>query len=209
MDGEKIKYRIGSNIATYRKQAGLTQAELAERINFSDKAVSKWERGESIPDVITLIQLAEQFDITLDELVGDPGLLKKATAPLGDVVRNIRKISVQKLSSILVWFMALLVYVVLSSVNVPKSWVAFVYAVPVNALVLLILRSAFREYKWNCMLISIMVWGILASIYVTLLVFANANVWKIILLGLLGQLAILLWFRMLRVPGKGEADGQI
>ena len=124
-------------------------------------------------------------------------------------MRNIRKISVQKLSSILVWFMALLVYVVLSSVNVPKSWVAFVYAVPVNALVLLILRSAFREYKWNCMLISIMVWGILASIYVTLLVFANANVWKIILLGLLGQLAIFLWFRMLRVPGKGEADGQI
>ena len=165
MDGEKIKYRIGSNIATYRKQAGLTQAELAERINFSDKAVSKWERGESIPDVITLIQLAEQFDITLDELVGDPGLLKKATAPLGDVVRNIRKISVQKLSSILVWFMALLVYVVLSSVNVPKSWVAFVYAVPVNALVLLILRSAFREYKWNCMLISIMVWGILLRIF--------------------------------------------
>ena len=51
MDDEKLKYRIGTNIAGYRKQAGLTQAGLAEKLNYSDKAVSKWERGESMPDV--------------------------------------------------------------------------------------------------------------------------------------------------------------
>ena len=54
MDGDKLKYQIGNNISTYRKQAGLTQAGLAEKLNYSDKAVSKWERGESVPDVMTL-----------------------------------------------------------------------------------------------------------------------------------------------------------
>ena len=72
MDAEKLKNLIGKNIAAYRKQAGLTQAGLAEKLNYSDKAVSKWERGESIPDVITLAQLAEQFEITVNELVADP-----------------------------------------------------------------------------------------------------------------------------------------
>ena len=85
MDAEKLKLQIGSNIASYRKRAGLTQAGLAERLNYSDKAVSKWERGESMPDVTTLVQLAEQFDITVNDLVvdpdalpGNPGTLEKA-----------------------------------------------------------------------------------------------------------------------------------
>ena len=57
MDDEKVKKRIGANIAYYRRRAGLTQAGLAEKLNYSDKAVSKWERGDSIPDVLTLIQM--------------------------------------------------------------------------------------------------------------------------------------------------------
>ena len=63
MEDEKLKYQIGRNIASYRKRAGLTQAGLAERLNYSDKAISKWERGESAPDVLTLVQLSEQFGI--------------------------------------------------------------------------------------------------------------------------------------------------
>ena len=69
MEDEKLKLQIGRNIAAYRKQAGLTQAGLAEKLNYSDKAVSKWERGESIPDVLTLMQLATQFDITVNDLI--------------------------------------------------------------------------------------------------------------------------------------------
>ena len=85
MDADKLKLQIGKNIAAYRKLAGLTQAGLAEKINYSDKAVSKWERGESMPDVTTLVQLAEQFDITVNDLLvdpnelpGNPGTLEKA-----------------------------------------------------------------------------------------------------------------------------------
>jgi len=69
MDSEKLKQRIGSNIAACRRRSNLTQAELAEKLNYSDKAVSKWERGESIPDVITLVQLAEQFGVSVNDLL--------------------------------------------------------------------------------------------------------------------------------------------
>ena len=59
MDDEKLKYQIGANIAAYRKQAGLTQAGLAEKLNYSDKAVSKWERGICLPDVSVYMALCE------------------------------------------------------------------------------------------------------------------------------------------------------
>ena len=72
MDEEKVKVQIGKNIASYRKRLRLTQAGLAEKLNYSDKAVSKCERGESVPDVQTLMQLAELFDITVNDLLVDP-----------------------------------------------------------------------------------------------------------------------------------------
>ena len=197
MDSEKLRFLIGSNIAAYRKQIGLTQAELAEKLNYTDKAVSKWERGESVPDVTTLVQLAELFGISMDALVGTakPGKkLKKAPK-----VRNKRKANknvIQVLVSLLVWFVALFVYVVMSSLEIPKTWVSFIYAVPVNAIALLSLRSAWRKFNWNPALVSLIMWGCLVSAYMTMLVFAGYNIWKLYLLGGLGQIAIISWFRL-------------
>lgn len=207
MDDEKLKLQIGSNIASYRKRANLTQAGLAEKLNYSDKAVSKWERGESVPDVITLVQLASQFDITVNDLLADPNALpdnlntlEKAMAQVSEktLKRKANKNIILALSSILVWFVALLVFVVLSSLSIPNSGLAFLYAVPVNAIVLLSLRSAWHDFRWNRILISVMMWGILACIHMTLLLFLRFNMWKLYLLGLPGQAAILLWFRLFR-----------
>ena len=207
MDDEKLKLQIGSNIASYRKRANLTQAGLAEKLNYSDKAVSKWERGESVPDVITLVQLASQFDITVNDLLADPNALpdnlntlEKAMAQVSEktLKRKANKNIILALSSILVWFVALLVFVVLSSLSIPNSSLAFLYAVPVNAIVLLSLRSAWHDFRWNRILISVMMWGILACIHMTLLLFLRFNMWKLYLLGLPGQAAILLWFRLFR-----------
>ena len=75
MNDEKLKLQLGANIVAYRKQYRLTQAALAEKLNYSDKAVSKWERGESMPDVMTLVQLAEIFEVTVDDLLKDPNAL--------------------------------------------------------------------------------------------------------------------------------------
>ena len=209
MDGEMLKLRIGANISAYRKQAGLTQVGLAEKLNYSDKAVSKWERGESIPDVLTLAQLAEQFHITVNDLLvdpnelpGNPGKLEKAMTQVSEkaLKRKADKNIILALSTTLVWFVALLVFVVMSSFDMldPYSWLIFFYAVPANAIVALSLRSAWRDFRWNKVLISLIVWGSIVSIYVSLQVILHYNFWKIFLLGIPGQIAIFLWFRMFR-----------
>ena len=102
-----------------------------------------------------------------------------------------------KLSSLLVWFVALLLYVLLSSFDIGTgwNWVFFFYAVPADCIVMLSLRSAWHDFRWNKLLISGIVWGSLLSIYITAS-FWGFNLWRIFLLGILGQIAIFLWFRM-------------
>ena len=213
MVDENVKYRIGSNIAAYRKRDGLTQATLAEKLNYSDKAVSKWERGESIPDVVTLMQMADLFGITVDELVCDPNALpensdsklEKAMTQVSEkaMKRKANKNVIQALSSTLVWFVALFAFVILSSFDFLEQYscLLFFVAIPANAIVLLSLRSAWHDFRWNQILITIIVWGSLLSIYMVLLTVCNYNFWKIFLLGIPGQIAIFLWFRMFR-PAK-------
>ena len=110
--------------------------------------------------------------------------------------RKANKTIILMLSSILVWFVALFIFVVLSTFDIPCGWLPFIYAVPANCIVLLSLRSAWRDFRWNRALISGIMWGSLVSIHVTLLVLFNFDFWRIYLLGILGQAAILLWFRL-------------
>ena len=217
MDADKLKLQIGSNIAAYRKRAGLTQAGLAEKINYSDKAVSKWERGESMPDVTTLMQLADQFEITVNDLLvdpnelpGNPGKLDKAMTQVSEkaLKRKADKGIILSLSSTLVWFVALLIFVVVSSFDIPYSWLSFFYAVPANAIVLLSLRSAWRDFRWNKALISCIVWGSLVSLHASFWVFLGVNVWKLYLLGIPGQIAIFLWFQMFSPAKEQRSEGE-
>ena len=217
MNDEKLKLQIGTNIAAYRKREGLTQAGLGAKLNYSDKAVSKWERGESIPDVLTLVQITEQFGITVDDLLSDPdalpedadpGKLEKAMTQVSEkaLKRKANKNVILALSSTLVWFIALLTFVVISSFELPNSWIAFLYAIPVNAIVLLSLRSAWRDFRWNRWLISGIVWGFLLSIHVSLVIFLDFNMWRIYLLGIPGEIAISLWFRLFRTSKEEKRE---
>ena len=219
MDDEKLKYQIGANIAAYRKQARLTQVGLAEKLNYSDKAVSKWERGESMPDMVTLVQLARLFGITVNDLLsdpnelpGNPGKLEKAMTQVSEkaLKRKPNKNVILALSSTLVWFVALLAFVLLSSFDFldPYSCLLFFYAVPANAIVLLSLRSAWHDFRWNKALISIIVWGTLLSIYITVLTVFDYNFWKLFLLGIPGQVAVSLWFRMFHPMRTKEAQDE-
>ena len=217
MNDEKLKIQLGTNIVAYRKRSGLTQAKLAERLNYSDKAVSKWERGESMPDVLTLVQLAELFEITVDDLLRDPNEIPANT---GGPIEHAMEAAVEKtlkrkankrvilwLSSLLVWFVALLVFVIVSSLDIPRSWIAFLYAIPADAIVQLSLRSAWKDFRFNKTIISILMWGGLLSLYASLKLFVHVDFWKLFLLGIPGQLAVLLWFRMYRVNTKEEKHG--
>ena len=60
---------IGETIAYFRKQKGMTQSELAEKMNVTDKAVSKWERNLSCPDINTISKLADILDVSVEELL--------------------------------------------------------------------------------------------------------------------------------------------
>ena len=216
MNDDKLKLQIGANIAMFRKRAELTQAGLGAKLNYSDKAVSKWERGESVPDVLTLVALAELFGISVNQLLADPnalpedadpGKLEKAMTQVSEkaLKRKANKNVILGLSSTLVWFVALLVFVILSSFDFLEhySWLIFFYAVPANAIVLLSLRSAWRDFRWNKALITTIAWGSLLSIYVSLRVFFGLQIWKLFLLGIPGQIAIFLWFRLFR-PAKKD-----
>lgn len=216
MNDEKLRLKLGGNIAAYRKKIGLTQAGLAEKLNYSDKAVSKWERGESLPDVLTLVQLAELFDVTVNDLVIDPDELP----PDGGTVQKVMKLVsekalkrkadkkiVQMLCSVLVWFVALFFFVVISSLDIANSWISFIYAIPADAIVILSLKSAWKDFRWNKLLISQIMWGVILSIYISLLVFLKLNIWKLFLLGIPGQAAIILWFRLFRKVRKEDTNG--
>ena len=215
MYSENLKDLIGKNIAAHRKRSGLTQVELADKLNYSDKAVSKWERGDSVPDVLTLAQLAQLFGVTVDDLLKDPNALPEETGAVQHAMekvvartlkRKANKNIILGLSSVLVWFVALFLYVVLASLGLDNSWLAFFYAIPANAIVLLSLRSAWRDFRWNRALISATMWGCLVSMYMTLLILGGVNIWRMFLLGLPGQLAILLWFRMFRPVRNREEE---
>lgn len=215
MDDEKIKLQIGTNIAACRKRVRLTQAGLAEKLNYSDKAISKWERGESVPDVLTLMQLAQLFDVKLTDLLEDPDALPASTGVIQRAMSHVSEKALKRkadknvilaLSSTLVWFVALLVFVVLTTLSIPYGWMAFVYALPVNAIVLLSLRSAWRDFRQNPLLISCIVWGCLMSIYLSLLVYCKFHAELVFLLGIPGQIAIFLWFRMFRSINASQED---
>ena len=216
MDEEKLKKQIGMNIAAYRKRNRLTQVGLAEKLNYSDKAVSKWERGESTPDVSTLVQLSELFDITVTDLLEDPDALPDNPGAVERVMgkavektlkRKANKRIILELTTVLVFFVALLLFVVISSLDIPKSWMAFIYAIPAWAITILSLRSAWHDFRWNQFLISAIMWGIILSLYTSLLVFCSINIWKVFLLGIPGQIAVVLWFQLYRKHPREDSNG--
>lgn len=158
-----MKTIISENITKNRKKLGLTQLELAEKLNYSDKTLSKWERAESIPDIITLKELANIFGITVDELIGEKGDVPAYVIHQKKKMMTKRNIiSVSLLSVGLVWLIAILVFVVLSLVLKEPSciWLTFISAFPVTAIVLLVFSCVWGNNFYRFLTTSILVWSI-------------------------------------------------
>lgn len=197
---EDIKSIIAKNIASLRQQSKMTQIELAEKLNYSDKAISKWERGESIPDVIVLKSIAELFGVTLDYLLEeDHNAPKPETAQEVSARSHRNRTVVTTLSILLVWLVATLAYVTLDMIipEVIAKWLAFVYAVPVGMIVWLVFNSIWFNKRRNYLIISLLMWTALASIVVTMAVL-GVPAWKFFSLGIPGQIAIWVWSRFQR-----------
>ncbi len=189
---EDLKHIIAHNLSELRRSVSMTQIDLAERLHYSDKAVSKWERGESIPDVGVLKEIADLFGVTVDYL-----LTEEHTAPREDVPagRQHRRAVVTLLSVALVWLIATVVFVILGMVlpGLRGEWLAFVYAVPVSAIVLLVFNSLWGRRRRNYGIVSVLVWGLLLSAFLT---YPRGMMWMIFLLGIPAQIIIWLWSRL-------------
>lgn len=193
---EDPKEIIARNIVDLRRKNGMTQLELAEKLNYTDKAVSKWERGESIPDVAVLKTIADLFGVTVDYLLTAE---HKTTVPvlsrLESTLRSHRVIT--GLSILLVALLATLIFVILDLLPGERggAWLSFIWAVPVGSIVWLVFNSIWFNRHLNYLIISILVWSALAATHITALFF-GVNIWLIYVLGVPGQAIILLWSKM-------------
>ena len=197
----ELKKIIAQNISELRKGAGMTQLQLAEKLNYSDKAVSKWESGASIPDVGVLLEISKLFGVTVDYL-----LYEDHKVPVKALVRGTmmgrKKLVITLLSVALVWFIATTVFVFFNIFGAWNDrWLSFVFAVPVSAVVAIVFNSMWGKQRHNYVYISILMWSALASIYLALLSF---NIWLIFLVGIPGQVIICLWSGMIKPQKKEE-----
>lgn len=191
-----LKAIIAKNITELRKENKLTQLELAEKLNYSDKSVSKWERGESIPDVFVLKELADLFGVSVDYMLKSHKEIGLA-AKLSISLKKRNRTTITAMCVLLVWLIATITFVVLDMTleNISYNWLTFVYAVPISFIVWLIMNCVWFNLRNNFLIISLLMWSILTTCFVTFICFGT-NIWEIFLLGIPGQIIIWLWSRI-------------
>lgn len=191
---DELKGIIAKNIADLRKAMNLTQAELAEKLNYSDKAISKWERGESIPDVSVLKSIADIFSVKVDYLLTEDHTDER------DVVKKVsrrerrNRMMITGISIVLVWLVATLVFsnVGLFFKDIEGMWLAFVYAIPMSSIVWLVFNTLWFNSRLNFAIISFLLWSTLAAIFLTAANFGNYP-WLLFFVGVPAQIIIGLW----------------
>lgn len=198
---EDIRSIVAKNIVELRQAHHMTQLELAQKLNYSDKAISKWERAESSPDISVLVEIANLFGVTLDYLVteehsaedtvprkaGKPGYNRRAIAYIAESGG---------------WLVAIFAFIITTLIlkEITFQFLYFVYALPVVLIVKLVFNSVWFNPRQNYLIISLLMWSLLASLHITFL-YCHINVALIYLLGVAGQAVIVLW-SFIRKPKK-------
>lgn len=206
MTMEELRLIVASKLIRLRQEAGYTQAELGEKLNYSDKTISKWERGESLPDAYVLTQIAQIYGTTVDGLLSEQ-------EPWMDPVRKEReeeKKNAPKFSSTVVtlvaiagiWTMAVMLYVILWIAADIHLWLIFATAVPVTLITLLVLNSVWNKGRHNLLIVMLLVACLVALLYLYLLPF---NPWQLFLILIPAEILVVLCFHI-RLPNRKKAD---
>lgn len=188
-----VSKTIAKNLAYYRKNAGLTQSEVAEKINYSDKSVSKWESGNGVPDIYVLIQLASLFDVTVNDLIG---ISTSQTAEENRKSRDKLRLLIMLLSSGIVWLVATLGFVV-SEIVAPQRewWLFFMFAIPVNAILLIVFSGVWKYKLLNFFSVTALIWTLILSLDLTMeIVYPDLQLWLLYILGVPLQALETLWY---------------
>lgn len=192
VDNNNMRIIIADNIIKFRKKAKLTQAELAQKLNYSDKAVSKWERGDALPDIIVLNDIAKIFNVTLDSLVSNKEEKIKTGCKFFQKIYS-SKMLATSCASILVWLIATGVFILLSLLTkLPNIWMTFIYALTINSIVLVSLQFMWKNMYYNFFMVSLLIISVVLSVYLTLYLYINLDkIWLIFII--LVPLLILCW----------------
>jgi len=179
---------IAGNIIGLRKKKGLTQAELAAQLGFTDKAISKWERGLSLPDAPTLQELATFFGVDVNYLftahVYDP-LDKESEQKLRRKEVWIKAIYIGSLFLIFVILSAILLSAIADIYDETAKIRAYLFILPGLAFLALLINVAFgHNGRMNLILSSLLTWALADALYYFLghrlvLIFAIAAVIQI------------------------------
>lgn len=190
---ENLKHVISKNIVDLRKSMNWTQAELAQKLNYSDKTVSKWERAEAIPDIIVLKAIADLFEVSVDYLLVADHEEKRPSSQQVSRHQLHNRLIIAFQSVIGIVLIATIGFVILKLFRIEldfSAWMTYVYALPAVLVVLLVLNSVWGKYKINFVIISFLLWSILLIIYLS---FISKNVWLVFIIGIPAQAIILLW----------------
>ncbi len=192
-----IKSVVSANLSVLRKQKGITQAELAEKLNYSDKAISRWEKGDTLPDLNVLYEICEFYGITMNDLTSE-----ECTAPQRDeLLKNRRMYRIWSciVGAAAAWFFATLCFISSLVVeSLPAFWIAFVWALPVSCAVVMLIGRQYYNWVAHFVLGSTTVWSSITAIILTLIYFTplgSSVFWFLYLVGVPIQ-AIILFSQM-------------
>jgi len=177
----------------------LTQAELADKINYSDKAVSKWERGESIPDVTILISLARLFEVSLDFLVTEHVAVTeiKEQTQYFKRIKNRNRFLISAITIFAVLAMCTIAFVILQSIKTDKKNLlyCYVYPLPVSFLLAIIFSSVWGKRILTFIFVSGLIWTGLLDIFL----FAGCTIPFIFLIGIPAEVITMMSFKIITV----------
>lgn len=187
---EDFEEMLAKNLVFLRKQKKITQGELAEKLKYSDKTVSKWETGEAVPDVETLLAICEIYGVSIGDITDGPIWEKKVKETKEEIKQNHNRVIISLLAISLIWILVT-VFFVYSNIMFNKNvWIAFVWAVPASFVLAIVFNAIWGKRIMTFVYVSLLLWTVIVSLYVA---FLKYNMWPLFLLGAPGQIAIVLW----------------
>ena len=198
---DELKTIIGENLAELRKEKKLTQLELAEKFNYSDKAISKWEKGDTLPDIETLHALCEYYGVTLDYLTHPGNRREKSEfVKVNEQVKIHNNLISSLMMIVIVWMIMVIVYVYVRMRDGRALWTLFVWAVPASSIVAVICNALwFHKRLVYFISYSVFVWSLITSFY---LQFLYINAWPLFLVGIPAEVILILWSNIIKPKGK-------
>ena len=202
---------IAANIASLRKSSGMTQAGLAERLGYSDKSVSKWERGDGLPDVLCLKAMADLFGVSMDYMLEEGHDEKPTAAGSGEdapeepaetrPVYQVNRRNIVLLSVAGVWLIAALFFVSFL-IGGHRDYLPFFAAVPVTGILLTVFAALWGDRFRVFLSVALLVWGVLLFVCWTI---RDRDPWLLMAVGIPGT--IVTWLSCRVKTEKKPEDG--